>query len=744
MRSPPTDAGETMEKHFIKPDLPFEAGFRREDHAPLFRKRFLWNGTAREAKIRICALGVGYCYLNGRRISADLFTAPVSDYAKTLWYNTYDVSTLLQSGENILAVHCGNGWYNESFRTVWKAPDYRPDLPKVTLSLEIDGVEVLTTNGTWKCLPDSATRFNQLRSGEWFDATRYDPAWADLSFDDSAWPFAKPDDAPPSGILRECPCEPIREFEIAAPQRILKTGERTFVFDMGVNRSGYIRLTAAGVRGQTIAIRYAESLNDDGSLCVYGLSRFYPESEFQTDRFTCSGEEIPWSPSFAYHGFRYIELSGISSPDEVTVRAVFVHQAVAKRTSFRCSDPFLNRLFAAGQTSCLSNMFYLFSDCPTREKMGWTDDAQMSAEQMFTDFAVEKLAEKWMQDIYDAMRGDGMLPGVIPTKGWGYEWGNGPLSDGVLFELPYRYYLHTGKPDLLAASLPCFRRYLSFLQSKENEEGLIPDFGLGDWATAGNPKDIPVAFVNLALAANFYRIAALAERLSGNAENAEKSERLFAKKKSLLGKTFLRGDGTCAIDKMSAVAIIVALDLYDNIQPLSRQLKRLTEENGCRHDCGILGLRCLYHALSKCGLQENAYRILTASGFPSYRFWFEHDATSLWEYFTETIPNGEYVSKNHHMYSDFMSWIVKNILGITHDRRNPNAPEFTVRPFFFSELSFAEGEYETDRGKIRLKWEKQPDRSVKVEIRVDGRTAANYRGRILTAGNHVFSENILT
>lgn len=732
-----------MQKHFIKPNIPFEAGYHKEDHAPLFRKRFIWNGDTRIAKIRICALGIGYCYLNGQRISKDLFTAPVSDYSKTLWYNTYDVSELLQKGENVIAVSCGNGWYNESFQTVWKAPNYHPDLPKITLSLEIDGTEFLVTDETWRCSPDSATRFNQLRSGEWFDATRYDPAWTELTFHDSLWPFAKLDDTPPSGVLRECPCEPIREFEISDPQRIIRTGERTFVFDMGINRSGYIRLTVTGVRGQMITIRYAESLNDDGTLCVYGLSRFYPESEFMTDRFTCSGEEITWSPSFVYHGFRYIELNGISSPDEVTVRAVFVHQAVVKRTSFRCSDPFLNNLFAAGQISCLSNMFYLFSDCPTREKMGWTDDAQMSAEQMFTDFAVEGLVKKWMQDIYDAMREDGMLPGVIPTKGWGYEWGNGPLSDGVLFELPYRYYLHTGKPDLLVNSRPYFRRYLSFLQGKENKDGLIPDFGLGDWATAGNQKDIPVAFVNLALFANFCRIAALAEQLAENFQKASEMESLFIAKKMLLQKKYLRGDGACKIEKMSAVAIIIALKLYDNLSPLSNQLKRLVKANDYRHDCGIFGLRCLYHALTQCGLQEDAYRILTASGYPSYRFWFERGATSLWEYFTETIPNGEYVSKNHHMYSDFMSWIVKNILGLVHDRRNPDTPEFTVCPFFFKDLSFAEGEYVTDHGKISIKWIRNAPHTVEVRILVEGRVVADYQGKVLKAGNYIFSENVL-
>ncbi|HBF15664.1 MAG TPA: hypothetical protein DDW30_08325 [Clostridiales bacterium] len=728
-----------MEAHFIKPDIPFEAGFHREDHAPLFRRCFDLTGPVRRATLSVCALGIGYCFVNGSPVSDDLFCAPVSDYRKTLWYNTYDVTGLLCEGKNVVAVQCGNGRYHESFRTVWSTEGEVSDHPKVTLTLTVNGREVLRTDGSWKCRPDSAVRFNQLRSGEWFDATRYEADWASLAYDDSAWHFARVDDTPPTGVLRECRCEPIREFEVTDPVAVLQTGAQRFVYDFGGNRAGYIRLTAAGVRGQLLTIRYAESLNPDNTLRIYGLSRFYPESEFMTDRFTCSGEEVTWSPRFTYHGFRYLEIEGITDPAAVRVQAVFVHQAVRVRTSFHCSEELLNRLFAAGQTSSLSNLFYQITDCPTREKYGWTDDAQMSAEQLFTDFGMEALTEKWMTDICDAMREDGCLPGIVPTNGWGYGWGNGPLSDGVLFELPYRYYLHTGKGDLLVQTLPYFLRYLAFLEAKADADGLVTDFGLGDWATAGSPADIPLAFVNAALTANFYRITALAQRLAGDRAGEAEMQARLSMQRARIARQYLREDGSCCIDRMAAVAILLALALCDRPAPLAKQLRRLVRENGCRHDCGILGLRCLLHALSAHGGQEDAYRLVTASGYPSYRYWLDSGATSLWEYFTKTIPNGEYTSENHHMYSDVLSWMVKQILGIRHDRRDPQAAEFTLKPFYFRALTFAEGSYASDSGTLSVAWRREADR-VRLTVRVRGSTAVRYKDCILTEGDYTFSE----
>ncbi len=721
---------------FIKANRPFDPTFRKKNSAPMFRKTFVLDET-RDAKLFVCGLGYAYYYINGESVTPDLFTAADSRYDKTLWYHVYDISHLLRKGSNTVAVICGNGWYNEDLPTVWKHSEsvYR-DHPKLILSLSVGGKEVLSTDGTWKCCPESAITFNAVRSGEHFDARLYDACWASPDYDDSAWELAAVDTTPPTGVFRECPCEPIREFEVLDVQEVTRLDDGTYLFDMGKNSSGYIRLTVTGRAGQELTVRYGEFLLSNGRI-RYELPYFYPESEFQTDRLILSGKPITWSPRFAYHGFRYIEIAGLESLDGVTVQSVFVHQAVARRTSFACSEPILNRLFDMGIRACYSNMFYKLTDCPAREKMGWTNDAHISCEQFFTNFEIERLFEKWMVDVRDMMREDGMLPGVIPSPGYGYEWGNGPLSDGILFEIPHRMYLHTGDATMLTECLPYFARYFALLKTKEDSDGWVSSFGLGDWTTVGHSSDIPLAMTNSVLIYKFYRIAALAASLAGDRALEEQYNHILRDMKDRILQAWLDSDGRSVIHRMSAVAILIAFGLYRTLEPLKRQLLEILEENNYHHHCGMLGLRYLYEALECCGTEEIAYRILTAKGYPSYSFWQENGATTLCEYW-QLPTDKSYKSQNHHLNSDVLSWMIKTILGLHHQKADPTQPEITVKPYFFDALTYAKGSYRVDGGEVKVAWERR-DGEIVLTVEVTGEVSVSYEGTILPVGVHQFT-----
>ncbi len=722
---------------FIKPPAELSASFHARNFSPQFRRRFTLK-SFQKAKLFVCGLGYGYYYLNGKSVSNDLFTAPVSNYQHTLWYITYDVTHLLKKGENIIAVWCGNGWYNEDFPSSWNfdKATWR-DVPKVILRLDVDGEPILFTDNTWKCRAESAIWFNDLRSGEYFDARNYDKTWNTLDCDDSDWENAEIDVTPPKGIFRECRCEPIRECELLSYQKVLKTGKKKYVFDFGQNISGYVKLEIAGIAGQLLTIRYAEQLKADGSRELNNMTIHYPESAFQTDKFICSGKPMVWSPKFAYHGFRYIEVEGLNDPAEICIHAVFVHQAVNTRTKFKCSDEFLNQMFQAGQISTQSNMFYQMTDCPTREKLGWANDAQASAEQILTNFHAEKLLEKWLQDVWDAMRNDGALPGIIPTAGWGYEWGNGPVSDGILFELPYRIYLHTGNAEPLQQSIPYFERYLTYLNSRADEDGFVR-FGLDDWArprytdAESENVNVTVEFINALLMCNFYRILALAKQLTGASDtNALKQSEYL---KNLVLKHFICDDGCCSVNKQTSVAMLIYYDVYYDIEPLKKQLMKLIEENNFHHDCGMVGLRRLYIALSKCGLEEYAYRIVTAEGYPSYKEWFNQGATTLWEYWNWKEHDD---SKNHHMFSDVLSWMVKSILGIRQAEQSVGFKIVHLKPYFFKELDYVAGSCETCSGKLSVSW-RRSGREVLVEIEVPEKMTVIYQNKTLTAGKYQF------
>ncbi len=720
---------------FIKTPHPFNPSCRPDDPAPLFRRRFTLNKVV-PTTLHICALGIGYCFINGKKAFDDLFISPFSDYAKTLWYTTYDVTHLLQEGENIICVICGNGFYNEPFKTPWDfdAATWR-DQPKFALALTSEHKMLLSSDENWLFSLNSPVRFNHLRSGETFDARLYDPSWTMLDFDDSSWQHAAKDLTPPAGKFRCCRCEPIRECVVYPSLSFVQTGENKYAFDIGQNISGYIRLKVRQSSGDELIIRYAEQLYEDNSLKLNNMPRHYPETPFQTDRFICDGRDHVWSPHFAYHGFRYIEIEGLKNPSAEAVSGVFVHQNVKTRSTFRCSDETLNTLFRMGQFATLSNLFYMPTDCPTREKLGWMNDAQASAEQMLTDFEVERVFEKWIQDIFDAMREDGALPGIVPTAGWGFHWGNGPVSDGALFEIPYRVYLHTGKSDLLIKALPYFRRYLNYLKTQEDRADHQLPIGLDDWArpNQADGNGTPIKLINSVLRIKFLRIAALAARLAGDlVESMNLNEEALCRTEDYK-EQWLNIDGTCKSDFMSATALTICHNLYDSdrLAPLAEQLKHQIEEHDFHHNCGMVGLRALYEALNKCGLEEYAYRIITAKGRPGYLEWLDGGATTLWEKWNDRE------SKNHHMYSDFMSWLIKTPGGIDHTDGGEGFTRVKIAPRFLRALDWCCVSQHTARGKVSVEWTRSDD-TVSLIFTIPEGITAEFNGSEYFAGEYCF------
>lgn len=720
---------------FIKPNIPFVREYRETNPAPMFRRRFTLPRFTK-ATLRVCGLGYGYYWINGKPVSQDKLTAPVSDYSKTLWYTVYDVSSLLIEGENVAAVICGNGFFNEAHKSSWGHNESKwRDNPKFILELDIDGKAVLTSDENWKCKPESAVIFDQLRSGEYFDARLYDPAWNSPRYDDSAWEKAVVDTTPPTGILRECLCEPMRECAEYPTKNIIKTDENRYVFDIGQNISGYIRLRVKQNAGDVITIRYAEEINEDGSRQLNGMEKFYKESPFQTDKFICSGDTFTWSPMFVYHGFRYIECEGITAPPSADmVSGIFLHQDVETISSFECADGMLNKLFRIGQMATLSNLAYMPTDCPTREKLGWANDAQASTEQMLTNFSMVKFFEKWIQDIFDAMRDDGAMPGIIPTNGWGYQWGNGPVSDGVLFEVPHKIYLFTGKTELLVKALPYFKRYFTYLMSQADPADGLVGFGLDDWAppTPDMKSRTPAKFINAVLYIKFLRIALLAARFGKSIADERSFASEIERMSALVKKHYISADGACTINEQCTAAMLIFHGIYDDIAPLKKQLMRLVEENDFHHTCGMVGLRHLYDALTICGVPEYAYRIITAKGYPGYGVWLDGDATTLWE----TWQPGH--SKNHHMYSDFMSWLMKTVIGIRTTFYDTGSRKMVIRPEFIAGLAWARGSIRTQCGVISVSWQRSGDLiTVSVSVPEEGAILElNGRCELLKCGLH--------
>lgn len=718
---------------FVKADTVFVPEHESTSPAPMFRKSFVLQTTG-NAELALCALGFGYCWINGKPVSQDIMMAAASDYNKTLWYNVYDVSDLLREGENTIALVCGNGWYNEPFESHWNhnKATWR-DHPKFIASLTMDGKRILASDESWRCLSKTPILYNHLRSGEHFDSRLYDKRWNHCDFDDSAWDYAILDTTPPRGQLRKYNCQPVRECAQYPAKSVIKTGEKRYLFDIGQNISGYIRLRVKQKAGDELIIRYVEQVKDDLTLEYNDMQRFYPQSAFQTDRFICNGEEFTWSPRFTYHGFRYIEIEGLEEADVSMVTGIFIHLDVAILSDFQCSDEFLNRLFYIGQMATLSNLQYIPTDCPTREKLGWANDAQASAEQMLMNFDTAAFFKKWLVDVVDSITEEGAIPGIIPSSGWGYEWGTGPVSSGVLFEVPYKLYLYTGDDSTLVSSLPAFMKHLDFLSAKIEDDGLL-GFGLCDWAgpfETLSSAPTPVKFTDSLLYIKFLRIATLAAERAGNsALQKALSQRTHVFEENFLN-VFLDAQGRCTVDEQTAVSMLIYHHLHKDLAPLAQQLKRLVEERDFHHHCGMVGLRHLYHALNLCGLQSYAYRIITASGYPSYRQWIQGDATTLWE----TWQPGN--SKNHHMYSDYMLWMINTLVGICPDMSKPGLTHVRITPYFARELNFCSGHRLMPGGKLQVAWRRAGGK-ISLSIGVPPGVQAYWQDESLAPGEHSF------
>ncbi len=686
---------------FIKSPKPYFDGYRTQEPCPRFRRNFTIESGLKSARLSVCGLGCGEYYINSKPISPDRFISPFSDYNKTLWFAEYNVTDLLKVGKNTAAVFLGYGFFNENHKTAWdhNTAPWR-DNPKFAYKLELEYADktlLVESDTQWKCSDNGHIRFSQIRSGECVDLRLWED-WTAPDYDDSKWENAIVDNRRPKGIFRKLNCEPMRECEIFPTKSITQIGENKYVFDIGENISGYVRLRVKGESGQELQLRYAERF-ENGELNYLELDMLNFEAPFQVDKLILSGEEQIWSPKFTYYGFRFVEVSGLTeAPTLDMLEGVFLRHTVSLNSNFECSNNNINRLWNMGIRSVLSNLYYMPTDCPTREKYGWTNDARASAEQMLLNFGVEKIMEKWMQDIRDSMREDGLMPGIIPTPGWGYDDYNGPICNGVLFELPYREYLINGNPNWLLENIEYFLKYLNYLKGKENEKGLV-GFGLCDWAgpyETFKASPVPISLSDTALYINFLDITALALQLAGDSREGY----IRAERKRILDNfkaEFIDANGCCVVEEQSALALIIDFNIYDELAPLAEQLKSEVEKHNFHHYCGMLGLRHLFYALSKIGRSDYALKILTSCGFPSFMEWIEErDATSLCESWRKDS------SYNHHMYSFFMAWLMQKVGGINTYKGWEYLEKIEIAPEFLEGLDYCRVSYK----KFSVYWQR--------------------------------------
>jgi alpha-L-rhamnosidase len=465
-----------------------------------------------------------------------------------------------------------------------------------------------------------------------------------------------------------------------------------------------------GERGQRIQLRYADSLKG-GDLDIAGV--WFVRDNWDRDKdivhkdtYICKGvgDEV-YTPTFTYHGFRYVKVLGISEEQATSQLLTYIvyHTELNTRGDFCCSDSVASILQQVTRRSIVSNFHHFPTDCPQREKNGWTADAALTCEAALLNFDPERNYREWMRNIRKAQLEDGSLPGIIPTGGWGYYGNNGPAWDCVLAWIPYYTYVYRGQTDMILESAESFISYLKYLRGRCDADGLL-SIGLGDWChvVVHHPK-APLLVTDTVTAMDIASKMAImldAVGMRDDAAYARDEEQKYreAIRKKLIDHSTLRVMGDCQSSQ--------ALALYYGVFEKSEEEAAFARLLEMIHDCddhidiGVLGARVIFHVLSRFGYSSLAYKMITREDFPSYGNWIKRGATTLWESFKPDMSD----SMNHHFWGDISAWFIKCIAGINLNPNIHNCKELRIKPSFIKELDMASAYHVAPAGRIAVKW----------------------------------------
>ncbi|MBQ8742735.1 MAG: family 78 glycoside hydrolase catalytic domain [Clostridia bacterium] len=707
-------------KYFIAATKNFNT-FEKNVPAHYFRRSF-YSESACTARISIAVCGFYELYFNEKRITKGFLSPYISNTNDCVYFDEYEID--LDVGENIIGILLGNGFQNNPGGYIWDFDrcDFR-SAPKLALTVsyktDSEKAVILESDTDFKVAP-SPIRSDDYRFGEYYDANFEIDGWEKKGFDDSGWQSAIIADAP-KGELRMADVAPIvKECEIR-PIGITEVKDG-YIYDFGMSNSGVCRLRISGKKGQKIELQHADSLHEgDLNIAQVWFVRDFWERDkglVHKDTYICRGDGTEvYQPSFTYHGFRYVKVSGITkeqATEDLITFAVY-HTELHARGDFECSSKTATKIQEITKRSILSNFHHFPTDCPQREKNGWTADAALSCEAALLNFDPERNYREWMHNICKAQSKLGSLPGIVPTGGWGFDWGNGPAWDCVLAYLPYFTYVYRGETEMIRESHESFIKYLGYLRTRTDENGLL-SIGLGDWCHVGNihPPKAPLILTDSVMAMDIARKISVMLKAIGMINEAayalDESEKYRdAIREHLIDRETLIACGSC----QSSQAMCLFYGVFDESEKdiAFEKLLCMIREFDDHIDVGVLGGRVIFHVLSDFGYSDLAFKMITREDFPSYGNWLKRGATTLWENFIpeDSAFTSDVSSMNHHFWGDVSAWFIKCVAGININPSENDARAILIRPSFIDDLDDASAYHVMPIGRVSSKWTRVPD-----------------------------------
>lgn len=692
-----------------------------EQPAPLLRREFQVGKPISRARLYISGLAYYEAEINGRRVGRQVLDPGFTDYDKTVFYAVHEVTDHLRGGANAIGVTLGRGFFGMTTPNVWNwhTPPWHAE-PRLLGQLEIDHPDgsrtTVATDGSWR-MTEGPTRSNSLYAGETYDARKHTPGWSRPGFDDSGWTRPARLD-PPKGTLRAQPHDAIRVVGTVQPVGVEAHGD-DWIVDMGRTMAGWTKLTVQAPAGTTIALTHGEKLKDDGS--VYAENANAP-GRCQRDEYLCAGGGTAetWEPKFSYKGFRYVQISGLpGEPGPKDVLGRLVHSEVQETGSFQCSEPLYERLERAMRRTVLNNLHGYPTDTPMFEKNGWTGDAQVGAPVMMYALGMHRLVSKWLDDMRDSQHHEGQLPVIVPSGGWGFEeLAPTPEWTTVYPFLVREMYRVYGDERVVHDHLPAVIRYLDW-ELARLEDGLAVT-ALGDWLPPGHPDGIPPEDTRLTASAYLHRAlldTADMAGLLGDSAVRDRYRSAAAELKKAFNEEFLGPEGHYRTAKdpdyrqtSNCVPLAFGLVPVGARAGVTASLVADIKRRGHHLDTGCLGTSVLLRALSAGGNYEVAHALATRKTYPSWGYWLEKGADTLWE-----MWELESRSRDHYFMGTVVQWLYENVAGLRPG--DAGYRTFVVRPDARTGVEWARTELHTVRGPVRVAWSRI-DATVRMSVRV--------------------------
>ncbi|MBC2603242.1 family 78 glycoside hydrolase catalytic domain [Puniceicoccus vermicola] len=746
--------------------------------ARYYRRSFATRPAIQRATLYATALGVFDLHLNGQRIDEDYLAPGWTNYAQRLCYRTHDVTALLHEGANRIGAVVADGWYagyvafglhagmgpNGSGRNIYGKT------PSLLAQLEIDYAdgtrETIGTDTEWMVNSNGPVRQADILMGETFDARAEQKDWCLPQAEEVSeeWESAiragenGSIKAPfidgrgdrevelgfqPPARLQSYPAQPIRAVEEIAVQKITEPAPGTFVFDFGQNFAGVVRLRVAGKAGTKLVLRHGEMLYPDGSLMTENLRRALAIDTYIL-RGEVGGEE--WSPRFTYHGFQYVEITGLSeTPEPDMLTGLVLHSDTPLTSQFACSDAALTRFWKNTQWTQRANFIDVPTDCPQRdERLGWMGDAQIYVRTATYNADVAAFFTKWLDDVVEAQCDSGayrdFCPYPIAIMKSGITWGTAWTDAGII--CPWTMWQVYGDTRLVEKHWESMTRFMDWRQER------APDFRgrkdgntWGDWLHVNDPT--PIEFIDVCYFAHTARLMSEMAGAVGKPEEAMHYGQLHQKITTLFTQDYLAPDSQLKVESQTAHVLALEFDMVPAVaaEELAAHLAQKIEANEFRMSTGFLGTKPLLPVLTRHGWHDLACRLYQSRRFPSWGYEVEQGATSVWErwdsytreYGFEGVSgkknNASMNSFSHYAFGAVNEWVFRSLAGIDTDgpgyRRiliHPRPPSTGSNPDI-EPVNWVKAEYQSPNGRILSQW-KVEGKQFALDVRIPANTTA--------------------